>query len=353
MPGDDKDEKLSHRLISIINKLVLVICILVAALAIMPFIIERSLKNKNKDATEEIAVNDITEIKDTTHYWTPADTSLIKDASLKDQVYYGAQLVAHTSAFLGPKGSIMRISNGMNCQNCHLSAGTVVFGNNYGSVASLYPKFRARSGTVEDIYKRINDCMERSLNGKAINSNKELKAIAAYIEYIGSNVKKGDKAVGSGFKDLPWLDRAADPVNGEKVFIAKCQSCHQANGGGQLNATETEYIYPPLWGANSFNDAAGLYRLSNIAKYVKYNMPQGATHHSPQLSDEEAWDVAAFVISKDRPHLKVPKDWPDITTKPVDLPFGPYADAFTEKQHKYGPFQPIIDAQKKISKANR
>ena len=109
----------------------------------------------------------------------------------KEKVEYGRELIVHTAKYLGPNGSVMKISNGMNCQNCHLNAGTAVFGNNYGSVASLYPKFRARSGSIENIYKRINDCFERSLNGKALDtSNKEMQSIAAYISFIGSNVKK-------------------------------------------------------------------------------------------------------------------------------------------------------------------
>lgn len=85
----------------------------------------------------------------------------------------------------------MQITNGMNCQNCHLDAGTKVWGNNYGSVFSTYPKYRPRSGKEEDIYKRINDCFERSLNGKALALNsKEMQAIKAYIEYVGKDVKK-------------------------------------------------------------------------------------------------------------------------------------------------------------------
>ncbi|TRZ75539.1 MAG: cytochrome C, partial [Chitinophagaceae bacterium] len=33
-------------------------------------------------------------------------------------------------------------------------------------------------------------------------------------------------------------------------------------------------------------------------------------------------------------------------TKPVDYPFGPYADTFSEQQHKFGPFEPIVLAKK-------
>jgi thiosulfate dehydrogenase len=80
-------------------------------------------------------------------------------------------------------------------------------------------------------------------------------------------------------------------------------------------------------------------------------MPQGTTYQYPQLTDEEAWDVAAFVVSQTRPHLDTPKDWPDISKKPVDLPFGPYADDFSEKQHKFGPFKPITEEQKKKEEA--
>ena len=123
------------------------------------------------------------------------------------------------------------------------------------------------------------------------------------------------------------------------------------DGQGQLSAGGLEYTYPPLWGKHSYNDGAGLFRVSNLAKYVKYNMPMGTIHTNPMLTDEEAWDVAAFINSQNRPHMKTPNDWPDISKKPVDHPFGPYVDSFTEKQHKFGPFQPIIEAQKKSSKA--
>jgi len=281
-------------------------------------------------------------------YWKAPDVESISDASLKEQVLYGKDLIAHTSKYLGPNGSVLKISNGMNCQNCHLDAGTRVFGNNYGSVASTYPKFRARSGSTENIYKRVNDCFERSLNGKALDTlGKEMQAIKAYIEFLGSNVENGKKAEGSGFKDLAFLDRAADPAKGKLVYIEKCQSCHQANGEGTLLPDGTEYAFPPLWGKNSYNDGAGLYRISNFAKYVKYNMPLGATHLATLLSDEEAWDLAAFVNAQFHPHIKVPNDWPDITKKPIDHPFGPYSDDFTEQQHKYGPFKPIEEAKKK------
>jgi thiosulfate dehydrogenase len=335
------------KLIAIVNKLLIIIVILAIGIVAITF---EFYNQKDLSASKENKKDSVIIVakKDAIDYWQPKDISLIKDPVLKSQVEYGKELLAHTSKYLGPNGSVSKMTNGLNCQNCHLQAGTIIFGNNYGSVNSMYPKFRARSGSIENLYKRINDCIQRSLNGTAIDtSGKEMQAIAAYINYIGSNVEKGKKAAGSGFKDLSYLDRAANPGKGMLVYESKCQSCHQQNGEGLFNGDKSEYIYPALWGANSFNDAAGLYRISNFAKYVKYNMPQGTTYKNPLLTDEEAWDVAAFVNSQKRPHLDVPADWPDKSKKPVDHPFGPYADKFSESQHKFGPFKPIADEQKK------
>ncbi|MDZ4683326.1 MAG: c-type cytochrome [Saprospiraceae bacterium] len=299
--------------------------------------------SEKKEKKEQYATSNGNEA----YYWIAPNPHKIEHEKQRRQVLYGRELIVHTSKYLGPKGTVKAISNGLNCQNCHLSAGTAIFGNNYGSVAATYPKFRARSGIKEDIYKRVNDCFERSLNGQPLDTaGNEMQAIKAYIEFLGGNMPKGEKAHGSGLKDLPYLDRAADPVKGKLVYESLCQSCHQAGGEGILTNAGTEFLYPALWGKNSYNDGAGLYRISNFAKYAKYNMPLGVNFTAPQLSDEAAWDVAAYVNSQKRPHIEVPGDWPDISQKPVDHPFGPYADNFSELQHKYGPFKPI-EAMKK------
>jgi thiosulfate dehydrogenase len=289
-------------------------------------------------------------IADTSFVSAP-DSSLIEKEPDAKEILYGKDLIAHTSKYFGPKGTILKISNGMNCQNCHLSAGTRPFGNNYLAVAPTYPKFRERSGSIETVYKRVNDCFERSLNGKALDTNgREMKAIAAYIGWLGKNMPKGKKPKGSGIKDLAYLDRAADPEKGKSVYTLRCKTCHGENGEGKLNTDGISYQYPPLWGDHSYNIGAGLYRISRLAGYAKYNMPNGATHDNPVLSDEEAWDVAAFVNSQPRPGRDLKADWPRISGKPVDHPFGPFADGFSETQHKYGPFGPIADARKKSKK---
>lgn len=282
--------------------------------------------------------------------------SLYLDRSLegkeRELVIYGEELIANTSKYLGPKGSIAAVTNGMNCQNCHLNAGRKSWGNNYGSVAANYPKFRDRSGSIETVYKRVSDCMERSLNGKTLDSNsREMQAMMAYIKWVGYAVEKDSIPKGSGIQPPVYLDRAASPEKGSIVYSAKCQSCHGANGEGLLAADGKSYTYPPLWGSNSYNSGAGLFRLSRFAGYVRDNMPLNqASHNAPALTDEEAWDVAAFVNSRPRPRKDLSGDWPNISKKPIDHPFGPYTDGFSEIQHKYGPFKPIIEARKKLQK---
>ena len=99
---------------------------------------------------------------------------------------------------------------------------------------------------------------------------------------------------------------------------------------------------PPLWGQDTFNDGAGMARIITFANFIHFNMPHGTDYVDPQLSVDNAWDIAAFVLSHPRPHLAgIAHDFPDLAKKPVDAPYGPYADHFSEQQHKYGPFGPI------------
>lgn len=273
--------------------------------------------------------------------WMPPDTTLIPATPEGDLIRYGRELIAHTSVYLGPNGSVDALTNGMNCQNCHLQAGKRRFAINYSAVASTYPKFRARSGTIESIEKRVNDCIERSLNGAPLqNRSREMQALVSYIKWVGKDVSKGVVPDGSGIAVLPFLDRAADPEKGRAIYEAQCTRCHGTEGEG-TRKNNMEWTYPPLWGASSFNMGAGILRLSRIAGYVKTNMPNDRASEKAVLVDEEAWDVAAYIVSMPRPAKDFSRDWPDLNTKPIDHPFGPFVDSFSDKQHKYGPFLPI------------
>ncbi len=314
-------------------------------LVILIVILNEVLRNEASAVAPPIAGKIVLDKKE----WRSPDIDTVPDNEFGRLIRYGRDLIANTSKYLGPKGSVAALSNGMNCQNCHAEAGIRPFGNCFSAVASTYPRFRNRSGKIESIEFRVNECMERSLNGKKLDSlSREMRAMVAYMNWVGAEVPSGVRPTGAGTEELPFLSRAANVQTGQSIYISKCQLCHGINGEGKINFDSTGFLYPPLWGPESYNVSAGLYRLSSFAGYVKNNMPFGATHENPQLGVEEAWDVAAFVNSQPRPRIFFKYDWPDIRTKPLDHPFGPYADGFSEKDHKYGPFLPIKQARDKL-----
>jgi thiosulfate dehydrogenase len=354
--GDNSNDGLL-RAVGRLTDLVIFLCLLVVVLSFalifnMPaVVVKRDIPAPTPDSnglfTEEGRRVYAKKLSDSINYWSAPKLEEIADETRKRLVGFGRELVTHTSVYFGPQGKFSRgATNGMNCQNCHLESGTKIFGNNYSAVAASYPKYRGRSGQSEDVFKRIADCFRRSLNGKAPDTTSEaMRAMAEYIRWLGSSVQKGKKPSGAGFREIVFLDRAADPKAGEAVYAQKCSRCHMSGGEGVADSTGVQYKYPPLWGENSYNTGAGMYRLYTFARFVKYNMPEGATHENPQLTDAEAWDVAAYVNSRPRPGMDISRDWPRKEEKPFDHPFGPFADGFSEEQHKFGPFGPIRERQ--------
>lgn len=269
---------------------------------------------------------------------------------------YGKRLLAQTSELLGPDNPDpkMRYSGiRLSCGSCHLGTGLEP-----GTLALLlatqhYPRFSPRVGGTTDIEDRVNECMQRSLNGKPLPRNSpEMIAMASYIRALGDR----DAAMGASLlkaKEPPAFkapDRAADLKAGKKVFDDKCARCHGSDGAGLLAEANPihGYVFPPLWGPDSFNDGAGMHRVLTAARFVKARMPLGKA----DLTNEEAFDVAAFINSQPRPHMaNLDRDFPDRSKKPVDASYGPYADAFSPEQHQFGPFAPIEAYYKKLKKS--
>ncbi|MBA4058001.1 MAG: cytochrome C, partial [Marivirga sp.] len=243
------------KIASFVNVCVLV-CIIFCGGSLFVLLQSPARDNVNKGAQQPVIPLASKQIKEDV-LWSPPDSTRIPSTPEGDLILYGHELVAHTAAYLGPKGKVISISNGMNCQNCHLRAGKKPFGNSYAGVASTYPKYRARSGTIETIEKRVNDCIERSLNGKKLDENStEMKALVAYIKWVGSEVTKGVYPKGAGLIDLPVLARAADPLKGALVYNKHCSLCHGEEGQGVRAENTNEWKYPPLYDENSYNTGA-------------------------------------------------------------------------------------------------
>lgn len=283
------------------------------------------------------------------HIWTVPEVSALPDDENGRRIRHGRDLIAATYAHIGPQvadPAKRYAGNNLACGSCHLRAGTKKFGLPIFGLYGEFPLYSTRAGADITIQERLNECMMRSMNGRAIPADApEMQAMVAYIKFLSTGVPPGQQVPGHGAGKIPELDRAADPVRGRAVYVRECQACHNTDGSGirrSLPTTDLGYVVPPLWGLDSFNDGAGMNRLITAANFVHSNMPAGADYLNPRLSAEDAWDVAAFVVSQPRPHRQgLAQDYPDRALKPVDTPYGPYADGFSEQQHKYGPFAPI------------
>ena len=284
--------------------------------------------------------------------WNVPDPDSLPDDAFGRTVRRGRDLIAKTSSLIGrdaPDPALRYSGNGLDCSSCHLQAGTQRFGLPLAGIWGLFPQYIARENEIRTLEERINGCMERSMNGRALPmGGPEMKAMLAYIRFISGAERVGHPLEGRGVPALPLPDRAADSKHGQLVFASVCAACHGADGQGQrlepndAAATGRRYRYPPLWGPDSYNDGAGMARAITAAQFVDANMPFGATFTAPVLSAADAFDVVAFIGSQPRPHKPgLEADFPDRSRKPVDAGYPPYIGPFPPAQHRLGPWAPI------------
>ncbi len=280
--------------------------------------------------------------------WRPRDvtTDLVDhdDASL---IKMGYDIITKSPELIGPladKVEKQYAGNMLTCQSCHLEAGTRPGSGSFVGVANRFPQFRGRENKMGTLAERIDGCMERSMNGRKIpHETLEMKAMLAYMQWLSEEVPEEKETYYKGYSKIELPTVAADPKKGKFIYDQHCKSCHMEDGQGQ-RAGQGLYVYPPLWGKNSFNHGAGMHRVITAAEFIKSNMPYLLAYKdNPVLTDDEAYHVAAYINSFPRPLKSNPEvDFPDKSLKPVSTPYGPWVDGFTPLEHKYGPFQPIM-----------
>ena len=189
------------------------------------------------------------------------------------------------------------VGNGMNCANCHLDQGRKANSAPLWAAYTLYPAYRKKNDHVNTYEERLQGCFRYSMNGTPPPSgSKALTALVTYSYWLAQGAPTGEVLPGRGYPVVAEPAGGYDLARGEKVYQASCAICHGADGQGQK--VGESYVFPPLWGPDSYNWGAGMHRINTAAGFIKGNMPLG---HGGSLSDQEAWDVAAFMNSHERP----------------------------------------------------
>ncbi|MCP1356613.1 c-type cytochrome [Aneurinibacillus migulanus] len=252
-------------------------------------------------ATKEIAFN-------------PPKLEDAPKGELGEAIQLGYKMVTDTKATVP-----QNVGNNLSCISCHADGGTNKIASPLVGVTAVHPQYRDREGKVITMEDRINECFKRSMNGKPLEAgSKEMTAMIAYLTYISEGIPTG--------ADIPWRGKSKvslegitpDKANGEKLYKQSCLACHGADGSGTGPASG-----PAVWGEHSFNDGAGLARISQMTGYIQKNMPKAEMGgvKPGELSKQQAADLAAYLLAQERPEFTGKKnDWPK-GNKPKDVKY--------------------------------
>ncbi|WP_246860530.1 c-type cytochrome [Noviherbaspirillum sp. UKPF54] len=224
--------------------------------------------------------------------FNPPSAGSIPDDEFGKIVRQGEQIFIDTQ-----KNASQFVGNSLNCVNCHLDAGRKGNASPLWAAYISYPAYRSKNKHVNTFAERLQGCFRFSMNGKApAPGDPTLVALETYAYWLATGAPVGGTVEGRGYPEVAKPAQPADYARGEKVYQQKCALCHGADGQGQASAGKT--VFPPLWGDKSFNWGAGMHDTKNAAGFIKANMPLGL---GGTLTDQEAWDVALFMDSHERP----------------------------------------------------
>jgi len=228
----------------------------------------------------------------TTHIFQPPAEDAIPKNEFGDMVRFGKKVFTETGIHAG-----QYVGNGLKCSNCHLDAGRLADSAPLWAAWVKYPAYRGKNNMVNTMEERIQGCFKYSMNGTAPPADsKELKALLSYAYWMAQGAPTGATLAGRGYPKLAKPQQQVDYQRGKQVFTDNCALCHGENGEG--NAQNGSYVFPPLWGKDSFNWGAGMHRINTAATFIRANMPLGK---GGSLTVQQAWDVAYYINSYERP----------------------------------------------------
>lgn len=225
-------------------------------------------------------------------YHKPPSEKDLPDNAFGDMVRKGHAIFVDTKNQLPEY-----VGNGMNCVNCHMDQGRLANAAPMWGAYPMYPAYRSKNNKVNTFAERIQGCFQFSMDGTPPAADSDaMTALITYSYWLATGAPTGKSLPGRAYPDVPKPEGGYSIENGAKVYAENCSFCHGADGMGQK--VGDNYVFPPLWGKDSFNWGAGMHRINTAATFIKANMPLGKGN---TLTDQEAWDVAAFMNSHERP----------------------------------------------------
>lgn len=196
------------------------------------------------------------------------------------------------------------VGNAMACKNCHLDSGTRADSSPMWAAWISYPQYREKTNSINTMEDRIMGCFRYSMNapnspsgGPPPAGSDIYRDLQAYFHWLATGAPTGQKIAGGGYPELQLTPAGYDPRRGAPIYEQKCSGCHGSDGQGAIQP-DGKVLFPALWGGKSYNWGAGMARIDLAARFIKANMP---LDQPGTLSDQEAWDIAAYVDSHERP----------------------------------------------------
>jgi thiosulfate dehydrogenase len=222
------------------------------------------------------------------------------DLELRDSAYRASALRGR-AILLATRDSLPHnVGNSLRCASCHLDNGLRPNAMPWVGSYARFPQYRARSGKVDLIEDRINDCFARSMNGWPLAaSGRDMRDVVTYLAFLSTGIPVGAQMEGQGLARLKPLDGNRD--RGAAMFVSTCARCHGGDGQGTALA-------PPVWGPRSYNVGAGMANIITAASFIHAAMP---LDRAQKLTEQQAFDIATYLNTRPRPDFPArSRDWP-------------------------------------------
>ncbi|WP_201616719.1 c-type cytochrome [Psychrobacter urativorans] len=286
---------------------------------------ETFLKTSDELGEQDESVAKLNIPTDSDGFFLPPADNEIPDDEFGESIRRGREI------FLNPGANATEfVGNSLACANCHLNAGREANSAPMWAAAGMYPTYRGKNEMINTMEDRVNGCFTYSMNapagpagGPPPSGHQIYKDLESYFHWLATGAPNRVDLPGSGFPVPDEPEAGYDPARGKKVFETQCAVCHGDEGEGRQDMNG-RYAFPPLWGPDSYNWGAGMHRVNTAAGFIHANMPLGKPY---SLSAQEAWDVAAYVNSHERP--------PD-PRQPGEMSVAESAEQFHDHKGYYG-----------------